>query len=57
MPAACVHPPTTIGVVDVMKELFKITLLMRGRTDYLTDRYSERNERARKAIARQIDTL
>jgi arsenic resistance protein ArsH len=44
-------------VVDVMEELFKITLLMRGRTDYLTDRYSERNERARKAIDRQIEKL
>ncbi|NVD97959.1 arsenical resistance protein ArsH [Massilia sp. BJB1822] len=44
-------------VVDVMEELFKMTLLMRGRTDYLTDRYSERNERARKAINRQIARL
>ncbi|WP_395400849.1 arsenical resistance protein ArsH [Pseudoduganella sp. UC29_106] len=44
-------------VVDVMEELFKITLLMRGRTDYLTDRYSERNERAVKAIDRQIQKL
>jgi arsenic resistance protein ArsH len=44
-------------VVDVMEELFKMTLLMRGRTDYLTDRYSERNERARKAIDRQIEKL
>lgn len=44
-------------VVDVMEELFKVTLLMRGRTDYLTDRYSERSERAVKAIDRQIQRL
>ncbi|MBZ2207068.1 arsenical resistance protein ArsH [Massilia soli] len=44
-------------VVDVMEELFKITLLMRGRTAYLTERYSERNERAQKAIDRQIEKL
>ena len=37
-------------VVDVMEELFKMTLLLRGRSDYLTDRYSERNERQMKLI-------
>jgi arsenic resistance protein ArsH len=44
-------------VVDVMEELFKITLLMRGRTDYLTDRYSERSERALRKIDAQIVRL
>lgn len=44
-------------IVDVMEELFKITLLMRGRTDYLTDRYSERNKRALKAIDQQIKQI
>jgi len=44
-------------VVDVMEELFKMTLLLRGRTDYLTDRYSERNERSIKAINNQIKKI
>ncbi len=44
-------------VVDVMEELFKFTLLMRGRTDYLTDRYSERNERQMKAVSRLVSKI
>ena len=44
-------------VVDVMEELFKMTLLLRGRSDYLTDRYSERNERSRQAIDRAISKI
>ena len=39
-------------MVDVMEELIKFTLLTRGCSDYLVDRYSERVESAEEASAR-----
>lgn len=41
-------------IVDVMEELVKFTLLTRGCSDYLVDRYSERKESA-EAFRKRID--
>jgi arsenic resistance protein ArsH len=41
-------------VVDVMEELMKFTLLIRGREEYLVNRYSERKESA-EALSQRVN--
>ena len=39
-------------IVDVAEELFKVTLILKGHTKYLADRYSERKENHQELSAR-----
>ena len=41
-------------MVNVMEELVKFTLLTRGNTDYMLDRYSERKE-SREALSKRVN--
>ena len=44
--------PYYLRIVDVCEELMKFTLMTRGRSDYLVDRYSERVETGQQLIDR-----
>lgn len=46
--------PLYLRIVDVCEEIVKFTLLTRGRSAYLTDRYSERIESA-EAVSRRVN--
>ncbi len=53
--AGRMHPsPYYNRLVDVMEELVKFTWLIRGRTAYLTDRYSERVE-SREELSKRVN--
>ena len=44
-------------IVDVMEELFKFTLLLRGRVDYMNDRYSERKQKMSNEVTKVVSKL